>query len=126
MTKKILVADDQQYMHQLMQHHLARAGYQVVSARNGREALEKAGKELPQLIIMDVMMLELDGLAALKQLKQAESTRKIPVIMMTASAQMLTQQEAETSGAAAFFTKPFSPTQLMLEIKRLLGESTPA
>jgi CheY-like chemotaxis protein len=126
MTKKILVADDQQYMHQLMQHHLARAGYQVVSARNGREALEKAGKELPQLIIMDVMMMELDGLAALKQLKQAESTHKIPVIMMTASAQMLTQEEAESSGAAAFFTKPFSPTQLMLEIKRLLGESTPA
>ena len=126
MTKKILVADDQQYMHQLMQHHLARAGYQVVSARNGREALEKAGKELPQLIILDVMMLELDGLAALKQLKQAESTRKIPVIMMTASAQMLTQEEAESSGAAAFFTKPFSPTQLMLEIKRLLGEMAPA
>ncbi len=126
MTKKILVADDQQYMHQLMQHHLARAGYQVVSARNGREALEKAGKELPQLIIMDVMMLELDGLAALKQLKQAESTRKIPVIMMTASAQMLTQEEAESSGAAAFFTKPFSPTQLIMEIKRLLGETAPA
>jgi CheY-like chemotaxis protein len=126
MTKKILVADDQQYMHQLMQHHLARAGYQVVSAWNGREALEKAGKELPQLIIMDVMMLELDGLAALKQLKQAESTRKIPVIMMTASAQMLTQEEAESSGAAAFFTKPFSPTHLMLEIKRLLGETAPA
>lgn len=126
MTKKILVADDEQYMHRLMQHHLARAGYSVVSARNGREAVEMAHNESPQLIIMDVMMAEMDGLAALKELKQVESTRRIPVIMMTASAHMLTREESASSGAAAFFTKPFSPTQLMLEIKRLLGETAPA
>lgn len=126
MAKKILVADDEQYMHRLLQHHLTRAGYEIVTARNGREAVEKAGNERPQLIIMDVMMAELDGLSALKQLKQMESTRKIPVIMMTASAHMVTQEESASSGAAAFFTKPFSPTQLLLEIKRLLGETAPA
>jgi CheY-like chemotaxis protein len=126
MTTKILVADDEEYMHRLLQHHLARAGYEIVTARNGREAVEKAGSEKPQLIIMDVMMGEVDGLTALKQLKQSDSTRGIPIIMMSASAQMLTQEESGSSGAAAFFTKPFSPTRLLLEIKRLLGETAPA
>jgi len=123
MTKKILIADDEQYMHQLLQYHLVRAGYAVVNARNGREAIEKAASERPQLIIMDVMMAELDGLAALKQLKESDLTRNIPVIMMTASAHMLTQEASASSGAAAFFTKPFSPTRLLLEIKRLLEET---
>jgi two-component system chemotaxis response regulator CheY len=74
---------------------------------------------------MDVMMPDMDGLAALKQLKESEATRGIPVIMITASAQALTRQEAEASGAALFFTKPFSPTQLLEDIKRLLTSSEP-
>ncbi|MDB6122123.1 MAG: Response regulator consisting of a CheY-like receiver domain and a winged-helix DNA-binding domain [Pedosphaera sp.] len=126
MAKKILVVDDEYYMHRLMQHHLVRAGYDMITARNGREAVEKATLELPDLIIMDVMMAEMDGLTALKQIKQSEITREIPVIMITASAQMVTRQESEASGAAGFFTKPFSPTQLLLEIKRLLPEAVPS
>lgn len=126
MTKKILVADDQEYMHRLVRHHLSRAGYDVVSARNGREAVDVAQSERPQLIIMDVMMGETDGMAALKQLKESDATREIPVIMITASAHALTREESGRSGAAAFFTKPFSPTQLLLEIKRLLGDAASA
>ncbi|MDB6019117.1 MAG: Response regulator consisting of a CheY-like receiver domain and a winged-helix DNA-binding domain [Pedosphaera sp.] len=122
MTKKILVVDDEYYMHRLMQHHLLRAGYSMVTARNGREALEKAAGEAPDLVIMDVMMAEMDGLTALKQLKETKATSEIPVIMITASAHFVTRQESESSGAAGFFTKPFSPTQLLLEIKRLLPE----
>jgi CheY-like chemotaxis protein len=125
MAKKILVVDDEHYMRRLMQHHLLRAGYEMITAHNGREAVEKATLEMPDLVIMDVMMAELDGLSALKQLKQSAITREIPVIMITASAQMGTRQESETSGAAGFFTKPFSPTQLLLEIKRLLPEAAP-
>ena len=121
-SKTILVVDDETFMHVFMQHHLARAGYQVLAARNGREGLEKAANEKPDLIVMDVMMAEMDGLSALRQLKQTETTRGIPVIMITTSAQALTRQESEASGAALFMTKPFSPTQLLLEIKRLLGE----
>ncbi len=126
MAKKILVADDEQYMHHLMRHHLARAGYEVVSAQNGLEAVEMARTEHPQLIIMDVMMGEMDGVAALKQLKETEAIRQIPVIMITASAHLLTKEQSVASGAAAFFTKPFSPSQLLLEIKRLLGDAAPA
>lgn len=124
MGPKILVVDDEPFMHRLMQHHLGRAGYQLISARNGREAIDLAVSEAPQLIIMDVMMAEIDGLTALKQLKQGEATRAIPVIMITASPQAITRQECEASGAAVFLTKPFSPTQLLQEIRRLIPEAT--
>lgn len=126
MAKKILVVDDEQYMHRLMQHHLVRAGYEMIIARNGREAVEKAAQENPHLVIMDVMMAEMDGLSALRELKQAPATRDIPVIMITASPHATMQQESEKAGAAGFYTKPFSPTQLLLEIKRLLLETIPS
>ena len=123
MAKKILIVDDEYYMHRLMRHHLARAGFEILDARNGREAIEMAVREKPDLVIMDVMMAEMDGLTALKVLKQDETTRGIPVIMLTASAHVLTREQSEASGAAAFFTKPFSPTQLLAEIRRLLPDS---
>jgi two-component system chemotaxis response regulator CheY len=125
MANTILVVDDELYMRRLMQHHLARAGYELAFAVNGRDAVEQATRNQPGLIIMDVMMPDMDGLAALKQLKESEATRGIPVIMITASAQALTRQEAEASGAALFFTKPFSPTQLLEDIKRRLTSSEP-
>ena len=120
---KILVVDDEPYMHLLLRHHLLRDGYQMLNARSGREALELAGREQPALVIMDVMMADLDGLATLKELKQAEATRAIPVIMITANALNVTRQEAETSGAALFLTKPFSPTQLMATLRELLAQA---
>ena len=120
---KILVVDDEPYMHLLLRHHLLRDGYQMLNARSGREALELAGREQPALVIMDVMMADLDGLATLKELKQAEATRAIPVIMITANALNVTRQEAEASGAALFLTKPFSPTQLMATLRELLAQA---
>ena len=124
MGHKILVVDDEPYMHRLMQHHLGRAGYELIGARNGREAIDLALSETPRLVIMDVMMAEMDGLTALKLLKQAEATRTIPVIMITSNAQAITRKESESSGAAIFLTKPFSPTQLLMEIRRLIPETT--
>jgi two-component system chemotaxis response regulator CheY len=120
--KKVLVVDDETFMHIFMKHHLTRAGYGVLAARDGREGLEKAALENPDLIIMDIMMDGMDGLSALRELKNAVATRAVPVIMITTSATAITRQEAEASGAAVFLTKPFSPTQLLGEIKRLLGE----
>ena len=120
MPFKVLVVDDESYMHRLLQHHLERAGYQMLNANNGREALELAGRETPDLIVMDVMMAEMDGLSALRLLKKTEATKAIPVIMITASAHHITRQEAEQSGAALFLTKPFSPTQLLQAVRTLL------
>ncbi|MSU58814.1 MAG: response regulator [Pedosphaera sp.] len=122
MAFKVLVVDDEPYMHRLLQHHLERAGFQMLNALNGREALELARRELPNLVIMDVMMAELDGLSALKELKKGDDTKAIPVIMITASAHHVTRKEAEDSGAALFLTKPFSPTQLLMAVRTLVPE----
>ena len=122
MAFKVLVVDDEPYMHRLLQHHLQRAGFATIDAINGREAVDLAQRESPNLIVMDVMMAEMDGLTALKELKKSDATKSIPVIMITASAHHITQQEAETSGAALFLTKPFSPTQLLMAVRTLVPE----
>lgn len=123
MTPKILVVDDEPYMHVLVRHHLQRAGFAMLKASNGREAIEVATRELPSAIVMDVMMEQMDGLAALKELKSSDRTKGIPVIMITANAHQITRDVAEASGAALFMTKPFSPTKLMLEVKKLVSSA---
>ncbi len=80
MPRQILVVDDEPFMHVFMSHHLKRAGYGVIAARNGREALERALTDQPDLVVMDVMMSELDGLSALRELKHNDATRHLPVI----------------------------------------------
>jgi two-component system chemotaxis response regulator CheY len=107
-------------MHRLFQHHFEKAGYQMVSAANGREALEIASRQPPHLIVMDIMMPDVDGLAALRDLKKSDATKSIPVIIITANGHHLTRKESQACGAAIFLTKPFSPTQLLNEIKRLV------
>ena len=123
MPHTILVVDDDPITQRVLHHYLTRMGHHILSANNGREALEVARRELPQLIILDVMMPEMGGLTALRQLKEIESTKSIPVIIVTVQAATLTQLEAEASGAALFITKPFSPTQLLAAIKGLLPPS---
>src|SRR6266702_1899669 len=117
---KILIVDDEPIVHRLLQHHLERAGYELLAATNGREAIEVAMREEPELIVMDVMMAEMDGLTALRRLKKNDDTKAIPVIMITANPHHVTKQESEAAGAALFLTKPFSPNQLLSEIRRLL------
>ena len=102
MPHKILIVDDEPFMLRLIQHHLENAGYEMIKARNGREAVEAATREKPRLVVMDAMMPNMDGLSALRQLKQGVSTRSIPVIMLTANPHKYTREEAESSGAAIF------------------------
>src|ERR1051325_7469897 len=118
MPHKILIVDDEPFMLRLIQHHLEQAGYEMIKARNGREALEVAARDNPRLVIMDAMMPNMDGFTALRQLKQDPATRGIPVIMLTANPHKYSREEAESSGAAIFLTKPFSPTQLLEEIRK--------
>ena len=120
---KILVVDDEPIVHRLLQHHLERAGYEMIGATNGREALEMANAESPQVIVMDIMMAEMDGITALRCLKKEEGTKSIPVIMITANSHYVTQQESEAAGASLFLTKPFSPVKLINEIRRLVPET---
>lgn len=123
---KILIVDDEPHMLRVTEFSLRRGGYQLVIGRNGREAIELAEREQPALIVMDVLMPELDGLGALRLLKQSPTTASIPVIMLTARGHVMTRQDAEGSGASLFLTKPFSPNQLLNEAKRLIEAQPPA
>lgn len=121
MNKKILIADDEPHMLRVTELSLKKGGFDIRSARNGREAVALAMREKPDLIVLDVVMPELDGFGALRELKAAPETIGIPVIMLTSRGQTVAREEAVSSGAAIYLTKPFSPSQLLAEAKRLMG-----
>ena len=122
MGQKILFADDDLLIRQLYQHHLEKAGYEIVQATNGREAVEVAIRENPRVAVLDILMPEQDGLAALMELRRLPSTRAMPVILITAETRYYAcQHELRKSGAANFLTKPFGPGQLLAAIAQCLG-----
>jgi CheY-like chemotaxis protein len=119
MALKVLVVDDDPIMHRVLKLYLERNGYQMITANNGREGLVLAAREQPNFIVLDVRMPEMGGLAALRQLKEMESTKAIPVIVVTVHADRLTQMESQISGSAVFLAKPFRPGDLLAELQRL-------
>jgi CheY-like chemotaxis protein len=121
MTTKVLIVDDEPHMLRVTELSIKKGGYDIVIGRNGREAVDLATREKPALIVMDVSMPEMDGLTALQLLKANPETAPIPVIMLTVRGQALTRHQAEQSGAAVYLTKPFSPSQLLAEVNRLLA-----
>ncbi len=125
MPQTVLVVDDEPFMLRMIQLVLDREGYPFLQATNGGEAVEIAARERPALVIMDAMMPKMDGLTALRHLKQDPATRDIPVIILTANPHKFSRQEAETIGATVFLTKPFSPTLLLSEIRRLTAATGP-
>ena len=86
-SHKILVCDDEKNIRRLVQVNLERAGYKVVTASDGKEALQQVVKERPELIVLDIMMPYMDGFEVLQNLRRNASTREIPVIMLTAKSQ---------------------------------------
>lgn len=123
MANTVLVVDDDPVVHWVLRRSLEGRGCRLVHANNGLEALELATRDLPQLIILDVMMPDMGGLAVLRQLKSAEATKGIPVMVLTHLAQRTTQLEATASGADFFLNKPFTETQLLTALRQLLPET---
>jgi two-component system, OmpR family, alkaline phosphatase synthesis response regulator PhoP len=119
--KKILVVDDERHIVRLIQVNLERAGYAVVTAFDGREALKKVDAEKPDLVVMDVMMPYMDGFEALKNLQANPGTRDIPVVMLTAKAQDADIFKGWSSGVSAYLTKPFNPLELLTFVKRIFS-----
>jgi len=120
--QKILIADDEVYMLRLLEMTFKKGGYEVVSCRDGKEALATAFTTQPQLIVLDVMMPGLDGLGALRLLKENPATRDIPVVVLSAKGHALTRVDAVLAGAVLFLAKPFSPNQLLGEVQKILGQ----
>lgn len=122
MAAKILAVDDEKHIVRLVQINLQKEGYDVITASNGKEALERIAAEKPDLVIMDVMMPQMDGFEALKTLKSQPETVNLPVIMLTAKAQDADVFEGWKSGADLYLTKPFNPSELMSFVKRILQD----
>lgn len=119
MPKKILAVDDEKHIVRLVQVNLERAGYQVLTAYDGIDALEKVKAEKPDMIVCDVMMPRMDGFEVLRNLKADAGTRDIPVIMLTAKAQDADVFKGWQSGVDAYLTKPFNPMELLAFVKRI-------
>jgi len=126
MKCKILVVDDEPDAVELVEFNLKAAGYEVVSAEDGQEALKKARSLLPQLIVLDLMLPEVDGLEVCKILRRDPATQAIPILMLTAKAAEIDRVLGLELGADDYVTKPFSPRELLLRIKRLLRSAGPA
>jgi two-component system phosphate regulon response regulator PhoB len=117
---KILVVDDEPDALELVSFNLKSAGYEVVTADNGSEALKKARQHVPDLILLDVMLPEVDGLEVCKLLRRDPATAPIPIIMLTAKAGEIDRVLGLELGAEDYVTKPFSPRELVLRVKNLL------
>ena len=121
MARKILTCDDEKHIVRLIQVNLERQGYEVITAFNGLECLEKVKEDRPDLIVLDVMMPEMTGFEVLEKLKKDPDTENIPVIMLTARAQDSDVLRGWQSGVECYLTKPFNPMELIAFVKRIFS-----
>jgi DNA-binding response OmpR family regulator len=120
---KILVVDDEIYIVHILDFSLGMEGYEVLTALDGEQAIEKARAEHPDLIVLDIMMPKLDGYETCKVLKAGDDTKNIPVILLSAKGRNVDQKIGFEVGADDYITKPFSPRKLVERINALLGQS---
>lgn len=123
MKPRILLVDDEADTIEVLGYKLREAGYEVLPAADGREALAKARSERPALIVLDLMLPEIDGLDVCRLLKRDPATASIPIIMLTAKAAETDRIVGLEIGADDYVTKPFSPRELVLRIKKLLARA---
>lgn len=117
----ILIADDDPDILALVSFRLERAGYEVVQARNGEEAVQVALARRPDLAVIDVMMPRIDGYEATRQLRQQEETSRMPIILLTARVQEEDIARGFDAGADDYVRKPFSPQELGSRVQAALG-----
>ena len=122
--KRILAVDDEKLIVLAIRHNLQLAGYDVIEAYDGREALEKIEVHRPDLVILDVMMPELNGWDVLTCIRDDPELRDTPVIMLTALGQESDEREGIIRGADLYLTKPYEPQHLIDLVNRLLADET--
>jgi two-component system cell cycle response regulator DivK len=117
----VLVVDDFADNREMYSEYLTYSGYDVIEAKNGKEALEAAQARAPDIIIMDLSLPVMDGWEATRRLKADDRTRRIPVVALTGHALAGHSQGAREAGCDSFLAKPCLPDQLVAEIKRMLA-----
>jgi two-component system phosphate regulon response regulator PhoB len=118
--KSILIIEDEKDIVDLITYHLQQSGYAVLKALDGISGLEQAKKKMPELIILDLMLPEMDGKDVCRALKSNPTTQSIPVLILTAKAEEMDRVVGFELGADDYVTKPFSPRELVLRVKAIL------
>jgi two-component system, OmpR family, alkaline phosphatase synthesis response regulator PhoP len=119
--KRVLIIDDEAAIQTVVQFGLnLSVGWEVLTASSGAEGIQRALLEQPDMILLDVMMPEMDGLATFQKLRQTPQTQLIPVILLTAKAQAAEKRIFQTTGVQGVITKPFNSLDLAAQISRIL------
>ncbi|NLG64357.1 MAG: response regulator transcription factor [Actinobacteria bacterium] len=122
----VLVVDDEQDILELVEYNLAREGYKVLTVSTGEDALRVTRSQLPDIVVLDLMLPGVDGLEVCRLLKSGETTQHIPIVMLTAKGDEADVVAGLELGADDYVTKPFSPRVLMARIKAVLRRETTA
>ena len=119
---RILIVDDEPDIIEILQYNLEKEGYTAITAENGKEAIEKAKAHTPHLIILDIMMPDMDGIEAARQIRDPQSAVRnpsIPIIAMSAFTTYDEQQKSLKAGMNTFLSKPITPQRLSQQIQNL-------
>ena len=120
MAKVILAVDDSTSVRQLVRFTLSEAGYTVVEAVDGRDALGKMNQQI-DLVITDLNMPNLDGIGLIRGIRAIRQRQGLPILMLTTESQDARKQEGRAAGATGWIVKPFTPQQMLAVVKRVLG-----
>ena len=121
MAKTVLVVDDSPTMRQMVAFTLTSAGYQVVEAGNGKEAVGKVnGGAKPDIVVTDLNMPEMDGITLIKEIRKMPALKFTPILMLTTEASDDKKKAGQAAGATGWIVKPFNPEQMMAVIKKVL------
>jgi two-component system, chemotaxis family, chemotaxis protein CheY len=118
---RIMTVDDSASMRQMVSFTLKGAGYEVIEALDGSDALEKMEKESIQMLITDINMPNLDGIGLVRKVRAHAVYRFIPIILLTTESQELKKQEGKAAGATGWIVKPFKPDQLLNVVRKVIG-----
>jgi len=122
MSKTFLIVDDSASMRQLIAFTIKDAGYDVLLAENGRDALEKMTRAKIDMVITDLNMPEMDGITFIRELRGKADYKFVPIVMLTTESQEAKKQEGRAAGASGWIVKPFSPSQLMDVVNKFVKE----
>jgi two-component system, chemotaxis family, chemotaxis protein CheY len=121
MGKLIMTVDDSASVRQMVSFTLKDAGYEVLEAVNGNDAMEKLNGQRVAMVITDLNMPEMDGIGLVRALRSNAAYKFIPIIMLTTESQAEKKQEGKAAGATGWIVKPFKPDQLLAVVKKVLG-----
>jgi len=121
MAKRVMTVDDSPTIRQMLSIALKGAGYEVVEAENGKDALQKLESEKVNMLITDLNMPQMNGIELIRNVRQSPGLRFLPIIMLTTETQEAKRQEGKAAGASGWIVKPFKPEQLLKVVQMVMA-----